>query len=104
MRLFGFIAAIIVAGLFVAPPQRASADPIVMKIGTATLNDTQHEWMKRYKAAVERDSKGRIEVQLYRPANSDRFRARSRERNSVRSKAGWARRNFSTASTNATKC
>jgi TRAP-type transport system periplasmic protein len=65
MRLFGFIAAVIVAGLFAAAPLRASADPIVMKIGTATLNDTQHEWMKRYKAAVERDSKGRIEVQLY---------------------------------------
>jgi TRAP-type C4-dicarboxylate transport system substrate-binding protein len=65
MRLFGFIAAIVVAQLFMTTPLRASADPIVMKIGTATLNDTQHEWMKRYKAAVERDSKGRIEVQLY---------------------------------------
>lgn len=50
----------------VAPlvPARA-ADQIVMKIGTATLNDTQHEWMKRYKTAVERDSKGRISVQIY---------------------------------------
>jgi TRAP-type transport system periplasmic protein len=65
MRLFGFFAAIVVAGLFTAAPLRASAAPIIMKIGTATLNDTQHEWMKRYKAAVERDSKGRIQVQLY---------------------------------------
>jgi len=65
MRLFGFIAAIAIAGLFTTPPLRASAAPIIMKIGTATLNDTQHEWMKRYKAAVERDSKGRIQVQLY---------------------------------------
>jgi TRAP-type C4-dicarboxylate transport system substrate-binding protein len=47
------------------PAPASAADPIVMKIGTATLNDTQHEWMKRYKAAVERDSKGRIAVQLY---------------------------------------
>jgi TRAP-type C4-dicarboxylate transport system substrate-binding protein len=65
MRLFALIAAIVVAQLFTTAPLQASADPIVMKIGTATLNDTQHEWMKRYKAAVERDSKGRIEVQLY---------------------------------------
>jgi TRAP-type C4-dicarboxylate transport system substrate-binding protein len=65
MRLFGLVAAMVVAQLFTTAPLRASADPIVMKIGTATLNDTQHEWMKRYKAAVERDSKGRIEVQLY---------------------------------------
>lgn len=43
----------------------ASAEPIVMKIGTATINDTQTEWMSRYKAAVERDSQGRIEVQIY---------------------------------------
>jgi TRAP-type transport system periplasmic protein len=43
----------------------APAAPIIMKIGTATLNDSQHEWMKRYKAAVERDTNGRIQVQLY---------------------------------------
>jgi TRAP-type transport system periplasmic protein len=65
MRLFAFLGALVVAQLLSSAPLRASADPIIMKIGTATLNDTQHEWMKRYKAAVERDSKGRIEVQLY---------------------------------------
>ncbi len=65
MRPFGLIAAIIVAAFFTSAPLRVSAAPIIMKIGTATLNDTQHEWMKRYKAAVEHDSKGRIEVQLY---------------------------------------
>ena len=36
-----------------------------MKMGTATVNDQQHEWLKRFKTAVERDSKGRIEVQVY---------------------------------------
>jgi len=39
--------------------------PIVMKLGTATLNDAQHEWMKRYAAMVNKDSKGRIDVQVY---------------------------------------
>jgi TRAP-type C4-dicarboxylate transport system substrate-binding protein len=46
-------------------PVAAADAPIVMKIGTATLNDPQHEWIKRYKTAVERDSHGRIQVQIY---------------------------------------
>ena len=37
----------------------------VMKLSTATINDTQHEWMKRFAAAVERDSSGRIKAELY---------------------------------------
>jgi TRAP-type C4-dicarboxylate transport system substrate-binding protein len=39
--------------------------PIVMKLSTATLNDTQHEWMKRFVAAVGRDSGGRIKGEVY---------------------------------------
>lgn len=37
----------------------------VMKLSTATLNDTQHEWMKRFAAAVEKDSGGRIKGEVY---------------------------------------
>jgi TRAP-type C4-dicarboxylate transport system substrate-binding protein len=36
-----------------------------MKLSTATINDMQHEWMKRFAAAVERDSAGRIKAELY---------------------------------------
>ncbi|HXW41385.1 MAG TPA: TRAP transporter substrate-binding protein [Xanthobacteraceae bacterium] len=36
-----------------------------MKLSTATLNDTQHEWLKRLAAAVEQDSGGRIKGELY---------------------------------------
>ena len=36
-----------------------------MKIGTATLNDAQHEWMKIFVAHVEKDSGGRIKGELY---------------------------------------
>jgi TRAP-type C4-dicarboxylate transport system substrate-binding protein len=61
--LAGLCAALTV-GTSGAQPARA-ASPIVMKLGTATLNDNQHEWLRRYKAAVERDSKGRIDVQIY---------------------------------------
>ncbi len=36
-----------------------------MKLGTATINDTQHEWLKRFAAAVEKDSGGRIKGEIY---------------------------------------
>src|SRR5712691_8705417 len=37
----------------------------VMKLSTATINDTQHEWLKRFVAAVEKDSGGRIKGEIY---------------------------------------
>lgn len=39
--------------------------PIVMKIGTATINDSQHEWMKLFAALVDKNSRGRIKVEIY---------------------------------------
>ena len=40
---------------------QAQADKVfVMKLTTATINDTQHEWFKRFAALVEKDSGGRI--------------------------------------------
>lgn len=39
--------------------------PIVMKLGTQTLNDAQHEWMKIFGRLVETGSKGRIKPELY---------------------------------------
>jgi TRAP-type C4-dicarboxylate transport system substrate-binding protein len=37
----------------------------VMKLSTATINDTQHEWLKRFVAMVEKDSGGRIKGEIY---------------------------------------
>ena len=53
----------LVAGF--AGPAEAQSPPTVMKIGTATINDAQHEWMKVYGALVEKGSGGRIKVELY---------------------------------------
>jgi TRAP-type C4-dicarboxylate transport system substrate-binding protein len=36
-----------------------------MKIGSDTINDVQHEWMKRWGARVEKSSAGRIKAELY---------------------------------------
>ena len=43
----------------------ADAKPYVMKLGTATINESQHEWCKRFAAMVEKDSDGRIKGEVY---------------------------------------
>jgi TRAP-type C4-dicarboxylate transport system substrate-binding protein len=50
----------------VSPAAYAQAGhTLVMKLSTATINDTQHEWLKRFAAAVEKDSGGRIKGEIY---------------------------------------
>jgi TRAP-type transport system periplasmic protein len=48
-----------------APVGPAAAADFVMKFGTATMNEGQHQFLKFYKEAVEKASGGRIEVQIY---------------------------------------
>lgn len=43
----------------------ASAADFTMKIGTPTINDIQHEWMKRFEPRIEERSNGAIAVELY---------------------------------------
>ena len=43
----------------------ASAQSYTMKIGSDTINDVQHEWMKRFGASVEKESAGRIKAEIY---------------------------------------
>jgi TRAP-type C4-dicarboxylate transport system substrate-binding protein len=49
----------------VIPTSPAVSAEYVMKFGTATINETQHQFMKFYKEALEKASAGRIEVQIY---------------------------------------
>jgi TRAP-type C4-dicarboxylate transport system substrate-binding protein len=44
---------------------RAQTSPAVLKLGTQTLNDSQHEWMKIFARLVETNSNGQIKVELY---------------------------------------
>jgi TRAP-type transport system periplasmic protein len=46
-----------------AVPARSAE--FVLKFGTATQNETQHQFIKFYKEALEAASNGRIEVQVY---------------------------------------
>lgn len=58
------LAAVAALACLVAAVPAAAAD-FVMKIGTATINETQHQFIKFYKDEVEKASGGRIEVQIY---------------------------------------
>ncbi len=58
------LAAVAALACLVAAAPAAAAD-FVMKFGTATINETQHQFIKFYKEEVEKASGGRIEVQIY---------------------------------------
>ncbi len=51
--------------LFVGNAAAQANNPIVMKLSTSTLNDNQHEWMRRFAAVVEKNSNGRIKAEIY---------------------------------------
>jgi TRAP-type C4-dicarboxylate transport system substrate-binding protein len=51
--------------LSAAGPAMAAGKTYVMKLSTATLNDTQHEYLKRLAAAVEKASNGQVKAQVY---------------------------------------
>jgi TRAP-type C4-dicarboxylate transport system substrate-binding protein len=60
-----FAFAMLVAMALPSAASAQTAAPFAMKLSTATVNDHQHEWMKRFAAAVEKDSGGRIKAELY---------------------------------------
>ncbi len=39
--------------------------PMVIKLATATLNDAQHEWLKRFAAKIEKNTNGRMKGEVY---------------------------------------
>jgi TRAP-type transport system periplasmic protein len=58
-------ACILLLALSFGAAQAADDKTYVMKLGTATINDAQHEWCKRFVAMVEKDSGGRIKGEIY---------------------------------------
>jgi TRAP-type transport system periplasmic protein len=59
-------AAALILSLVMTFGARAADDKtFVMKIGLATLNDALHRYANEYAAAVEKDSGGRIKVEVY---------------------------------------
>ena len=41
------------------------SEVISMRLSTASVNDAQHEWMRRFAAAMDRNTGGRIKVELF---------------------------------------
>src|SRR5262252_9709938 len=64
MRAGAFVLA---AALLATLPGTAAAQDksITIKLATATLNDAQHEWMKRFAAAIDKNTNGRIKAEIY---------------------------------------
>jgi C4-dicarboxylate-binding protein DctP len=61
-------ARVILAAALAAFAGAAAAQQFTMKLSTPTINDVSHEWLKLFKANVEKRSAGRIKVEVY-PAN-----------------------------------
>src|SRR5262249_45050782 len=38
---------------------------MVVKLATATLNDAQHEWLKRFAVAIEKNTNGRLKGEVF---------------------------------------
>ena len=98
------VAALILASFATLNAARAQDKTYVMKLGTATINESQHEWCKRFVAMVEKDSGGRIKGEIYPASQLGRFRGRSKACSSARFRAMSDRRSFWRGSTNAMKC
>ena len=61
----GLISAVAGAAIASVLTTVASGQDFTMKIGTATINDTQHEWMKRFEQRVEAKAGSRIRIDLF---------------------------------------
>jgi TRAP-type C4-dicarboxylate transport system substrate-binding protein len=57
------IAAVLAAGAVTGAT--AQDKVMVLKLATATLNDAQHEWLKRFAAKIEANSGGRMKAEVY---------------------------------------
>jgi len=63
--MISILKCVVLAAFAGALAASAAAQSNVMKLSTATINDVQHEWMKRFAADVEKNSKGRIKPEIY---------------------------------------
>lgn len=65
LRAAGLAVAALLAVGQASPTHAQDTKTYVMKLSTATLNDAQHEWIKRFAAAMEKKSNGRIKAEIY---------------------------------------
>ncbi len=85
----GLAAAATIALTHLSTPAIAQQTPMVMKLGTATINEIQHDWLKRFAAEVEKNAGGRIKAEIY-PASQLGSIPRMIEGTQFGSIQGWA--------------
>jgi TRAP-type transport system periplasmic protein len=76
------------AGGVASAQDSAQGKTINVKLATATLNDPQHEWLKRFAAALENSAGGRIKAEIY-PASQLGSIARMIELTQLGSVQAW---------------
>ena len=60
-----FCGVLVAAAFFASGSWAQDSQTITMRLSAATVNDAQHEWMKRFAVAIERNTGGRIKAELY---------------------------------------
>ncbi len=65
LRTVFSVVALILSSFTTPNAARAEDKTYVMTLGTATINESQHEWCKRFVAMVEKDSGGRLKGEIY---------------------------------------
>jgi TRAP-type C4-dicarboxylate transport system substrate-binding protein len=63
LRRFALGTGLLLAAVATAAAQDAKT--ITMRISAATLNDAQHEWMKRFAVAIDKNTGGRVKAELF---------------------------------------
>ena len=63
--LIGFCGLLFATAFFANGSWAQDSQAITMRLSAATVNDAQHEWMKRFAVAIERNTGGRIKAELY---------------------------------------
>jgi TRAP-type C4-dicarboxylate transport system substrate-binding protein len=61
-RAFSLVAVLLAAS---AGGGAAQDKSMTIKLATATLNDAQHEWLKRFASAIEKSTNGRLKGEIY---------------------------------------
>jgi TRAP-type transport system periplasmic protein len=50
---------------FIVTAQSVFDPTTLIKLSVATLNDANHEWMKRFAALIKKNSDGRMKAEIY---------------------------------------
>src|ERR1700730_10462081 len=97
--LIGFCGLLFAAAFFASSSWPQDSQAITMRLSAATVNDAQHEWMKRFAVAIERNTGGRIKAELYPGSQLGSIPGRSKAPSSAPYSAGLGHRNSWWAST-----